>query len=389
MTRRILSTSLFALCLVPFANRALMLAAEPKLPTPLLLSVPDPPAPFTGSDQRIHLVYELWITNFSSGDVSLQNIAILGDSTILHELNAAAIGGRLQPGGQREAVGVLPKSTQALLFIHIELSPGPAVPHQISHRITAHFAAAPPGHQELTETGGTTSIDPRSIMKIGPPLAGDNYIAADSCCDATRHTRAALPVNGRVWIAQRYAVDWEQLDKDKRIYSGSRERLESYTIFGKPAIAVADATVVSVIDGLPEQTPGKYPTDISLDAADGNSVILDLGTGHYALYAHMQPGSLKVHQNERVKRGQVLGLVGNTGNSVAPHLHFQLMDSPSSLASNGLPYEIDGFRVTGKSNGTEDFDRAEAAGTPLAINTISPAQSVPKGLPLDQLVISF
>jgi len=65
------------------------------------------------------------------------------------------------------------------------------------------------------------------------------------------------------------------------------------------------------------------------------------------------------------------------------------MDGPSSLASNGPPYEIDGFRVTGKSNGTEEFDRAEADGTPLAVNAISPSQSVPKGLPLDQLVISF
>jgi len=179
------------------------------------------------------------------------------------------------------------------------------------------------------------------------------------------------------------------VDDNHRIYSGPRERLESYAIFGKPAIAVADATVVSAIDGLLEQTPGKFPTDISLDAADGNHVILDLGHGHYALYAHMQPGSIKVHANDRVKRGQVLGLVGNTGNSVAPHLHFQLMDGRSSLASNGLPYEIDGFRVTGKSKGTEEFDRAEADGTPLAINAINPALSVPKGLPLDQCVISF
>ena len=236
MTRRNLRTSVVALTLLAILLPSLALAAEPELPTPLLLSVLDPPSPFTGSDQRIHLVYELWITNFSSGDASLQNIAIVGDGTVLHEFNAAEIAHRLQPAGQRESVSVLPKSTQALLFIHFQLSPGAAVPHQISHRIMAHFAAAPPGHQELTETGGTTSIDPRSILKIGPPLAGDNYIAADSCCDATRHTRAALPVNGQVWIAQRYAVDWEQLDKDNRIYSGPREKLESYTIFGKPAI---------------------------------------------------------------------------------------------------------------------------------------------------------
>ena len=210
-----------------------------------------------------------------------------------------------------------------------------------------------------------------------------------SSASATRHTRAALPVNGRVWLAQRYAVDWEQLDKDHRIYSGPRAKPESYTIFGKTVLAVADATVVSVTEGQPEQTPGKFPTDISLDAADGNSVILDLGEGHYALYAHMQPGSIKVRPHQKVKRGQVLGLVGNTGNSVAPHLHFQLMGGPSSLASNGMPYEIDGFQVTGKTSGTEAFDHAEEAGTPLTISPVSPAQTVYNGLPLDQLVIAF
>lgn len=75
-------------------------------------------------------------------------------------------------------------------------------------------------------------------------------------------------------------------------------------------------------------------------------------------------GSIKVNPGDTVKRGQVLGLVGNTGNSVAPHLHFHVMDTPSSLASNGLPYEIDQFQVTGRSPGTEAFDAAEANGTP-------------------------
>ncbi len=101
--------------------------------------------------------------------------------------------------------------------------------------------------------------------------------------------------------------------------------------------------VVSVTDNALEQTPGKYPEAISLDAADGNSIILDLGQHRYALYAHLQPGSLRVRKGDHVKTGQVLALVGNSGNSVAPHLHFQVTDAPSSLASNGLPYEIDIF----------------------------------------------
>ena len=165
---------------------------------------------------------------------------------------------------------------------------------------------------------------------IEPPLAGERYLSADSCCDATRHTRAALPVNGRISVAQRYAVDWEQLDANGRIYTGPQEKLESYTIFGKPTLAVADGRVVSVVDGLPEQTPGEFPGNLPLAEADGNSVILDLGSRRYALYAHLQPGSIKVRVGDNVKPGQVIGLVGDSGNSIAPHLHFQVTDGPLS-----------------------------------------------------------
>jgi hypothetical protein len=219
-------------------------------------------------------------------------------------------------------------------------------------------------------------------------LRGEGYVSADSCCDATRHTRAALPINGQVWIAQRYAVDWEQVDAQGYIRREPQEKLESYTIFGKPVLAVADAVVVSVTDGLPEQTPGKFPTNISLEEADGNSVILDLGEQRYAMYAHMQTGSIRVHKGDQVKVGQMIGLVGNSGNSVAPHLHFQVMDRPSSLASNGLPYEIRNFQITGKTPGTKEFDEAEEKGTILAI-TAAPVRQVKGGLPLDQLVVSF
>jgi murein DD-endopeptidase MepM/ murein hydrolase activator NlpD len=163
----------------------------------------------------------------------------------------------------------------------------------------------------------------------------------------------------------------------------------SYAIYGKDALAVADATVASVVDGLPEQTPGKFPENIPIEQADGNSVILDLGAGRFALYAHLQPGSLRVRKGDRVRRGQVLGLVGNSGNSVAPHLHFHVMDGSSPLASNGLPYEIDAFEVVGHSPGTEAFDVAEEQGTPLVVAPVTPAARVTRALPLDQSIIRF
>jgi hypothetical protein len=373
---RILSRSFVVLVLM-----ALMVSASagradgPENITPLLLDVQDAPVPFMGSDGRVHLVYELWMTNFSSADISVEKVEVLSADVVLQSLNAAAIAGRLQAAGLREPAGKLGGSVQALLFLHVTLAPGAAIPTHLSHRVTIHASAASPGWQDITESGGEITVARQPVVSIGPPLHGEGYISADSCCDASRHTRAALPINGRVWVAQRYAVDWEELDAQGRVYVGDREKLESYTIFGKPVIAVADGVVLSATDGLPEQTPGKYPTNISLEEADGNSVILDLGELHYATYAHMQPGTIQVRVGQRVRQGQLLGLVGNSGNS--------------SFASNGLPYEIKDFQITGESPGTKAFDEAEENGTPLVVTPIAPAQQVKSALPLDQLIISF
>jgi murein DD-endopeptidase MepM/ murein hydrolase activator NlpD len=215
-------------------------------------------------------------------------------------------------------------------------------------------------------------------------------VAAEWCCDAPHiHRKSPLPINGQFTLAQRYAVDYEQLDADNRIYSGDKADLNSYTIYGKEALAVADGTVVKATDGYPEQNPGVFPKGISLDEADGNAVILDIGGGNYAIYGHFQSGSIRVKEGDRVKRGDVVGLVGSFGNSLAPHLHFHVMDGPQSLASNGLPYLIDSFTVTGQSAGTDSFNEAEADGTPLEVTPVDPAKTVTEAMPLDQSVVSF
>src|SRR3954471_18618605 len=76
-------------------------------------------------------------------------------------------------------------------------------------------------------------------------------------------------------------------------------------------------------------------------------VVVDIGGGRFAFYAHLQPGSLKVHVGDRVRAGQVLGLVGNSGNTDFPHLHFHVMNGPSPLASDGLPFEFRSFTSPG------------------------------------------
>jgi murein DD-endopeptidase MepM/ murein hydrolase activator NlpD len=103
----------------------------------------------------------------------------------------------------------------------------------------------------------------------------------------------------------------------------------------------------------------------------------------------MQPGSVRVKAGDHVQLGQVIGLVGDSGNSIVPHLHFQVMQAPRSLSGNGLPYEITSFEVTGETPGTAAFDEAEEKGTPLAVTSFSPPRQVKSAMPLDQLIISF
>ena len=358
--------------------------------TPIVAEVPDPPIPFAGSDARTHLVYELAATNFSSGETTIERLEVLDADTgdVVDTLDAEEVAGRLQPGGLRDAADVLAPSMMATVFLHVTFDEAGEVPDRLVHRLSVRAEAAPPDQQRITEEVAPTDVDRRDVVVVGPPLRGSNYLAADSCCDSTLHRQASLPINGRIRLAQRYAVDWEQLDADDRIYGGEK-KVENYTIYGQEALAVADATVVKVVDGLPEQKPGVFPEGISPEEADGNSVILDIGGGNYALYGHFQPGSVRVQEGDRVRRGEVLALVGSSGNSLAPHLHFHVMDGPLSLASNGLPYVIDSFAVTGRSAGTEAFDKAEQEGTRLDVTPVDPPERVTRAMPLDQTVVSF
>ncbi len=358
--------------------------------TPIVGAVSDAPIPFVGSDGRTHLVYELEGANFTSGETTIRHLEVLDADTgdVVDTFDSNEVHSRLQPAGVRETADAFVPSMTAIIFLHVAIDKSEEVPDRLVHELSVKAEAAPPGQQKIIEKVAPTDVDRRSVVVICPPLRGSNYLAADSCCDATRHTRAALPIDGRVWLAQRFAVDYEQLDAEDRIYSGKKKDLDSYTVYGQHAIAVADATVVKVVDGLPEQEPGEFPQGISPEEADGDSVILDLGGGNYALYAHFQPGTIRVEEGDRVKGGKVLALVGNSGNSLAPHLHFHVMDGPQSLASNGLPYGIESFRITGRNTaGTEAFDEAE--GTPLEVDPIDPAKTVAGAMPLDQVVVAF
>jgi hypothetical protein len=362
--------------------------AEPQL-TPLAADVLSAPTPVMGSDSRNHLVYELRLSNMTGGDVSLKNIEVMDPATgkILLTLDHAEIAKRFSLAGQRGAeLADLGTGQFGVMFLHVALDAGSPIPRELTHRVEAYFAQR---GVDMTMTIGEGTVDERPPLILGPPLAGAGYVAADGCCDSIRHVRALLTVDGRLSLAQRFAIDWEQADVHNRVVSGDPKLLDNYTIFGESVLAGADGTVVSSRNDLPEQVPGALPNGIPLAEADGNFVVLNIG-GAYILYAHMQPGSVTVKAGAKVRRGETLGKVGNTGNSQAPHLHMHVTDGPSPMSANGLPYVFDAFNLIAADQvGTADFDKAEATGSPLTLTKFAPPQSVKNALPLDLSVVEF
>jgi murein DD-endopeptidase MepM/ murein hydrolase activator NlpD len=185
------------------------------------------------------------------------------------------------------------------------------------------------------------------------------------------------------------AASWSETRTSTRAGRSTASRFSPcWTFYGKPALAVADARVVAAADRFPDQIPN-HPNPVTIEEADGNYVTLALGRGHYAFYAHLKPGSVRVERGDRVRRGQVIGELGNSGSSTGPHLHFQVMDAASALASNGLPFVIDQFRLVGKIPPLDDALAASlAANNPVPIDTEN-AGVRHRELPLGRDVVDF
>ena len=312
-----------------------------------------PPTAFAAAG-KTHLVYELHITNFSRDEWTLTRVEVSGSSQpILARFEGDDLAGRIArpgsppaTGAQRMAIG---GGLRAIVYSWITVETSAAVPSNLKHRLTFKAAAWP---EEFSLDIAGVSVITKPIM-ISSPLRGDGWLAGNGPGNASGHRRAMIPVEGGAHIAQRFAIDWVQLWPEGGTFKGDRLDNKNYRCYGVEALAVADGVVVAVKDGIPENIPGanSRAVPITLETIGGNHVIIDLGSGRYAFYAHLQPGKVPVKVGDKVKRGQSVGLVGNSGNSTEPHLHFHISDANSPLGSDGLPYIFASFEVQGNGWG--------------------------------------
>jgi hypothetical protein len=358
----------------------------------LIVSPVEPAIPFRGSGGTYLVSYELRVFNPTPLTLAPARVSVSTPSgAVIEKLDRRQVTAALALPGARSGVRELHEGQLATLYLTLHFSDRSKIPDRLVHRITVR-AARLPGGRAVSAPAAVKVLHTFDVPVIGPPLAaGRRYVAADSCCSSVRHRRALLPIGNRLWLAQRFAVDWEQIDATGRFVKRGGNPADSadYTIYGAPVIAAADARIVHVVDGLPAQRPGTLPEGLLAGETDGNSIVAKLDDGLYMLYGHLQAGSIKVRDGDEVKRGDPLGLVGNSGNSSAPHLHFHVMDGPSPLTSEGVPYVIDTFATEGRLRSTAVFDKYENTTTPFEIVPFPGSGPNRAELPLDLTVVDF
>ena len=317
--------------------------------SPIVLRVIAPPVPFPADDEMTHLVYELLITNFRAEPIEITGVQVLDDDTsdVLLDLAGEAVAANMTAIHDPADTAELAGGETGIVYLDVTLAPEATVPAVLAHEVSGVEIAS--GEDVASVVGARTEVDLTTIPPvIGAPLGEGTWVAAEACCDRSHHRRGPANFNGTIFLAQRYAMDFIRIE-DGLLWEGDDPKdLDSWFTYGEPALAVADATVVSVLDGEPDITPFEpNPSPITKDNVTGNHVMLDLGGGFYLIYAHLQPGSIEVEVGDTVTKGQTLGLVGNSGNTDAPHLHVHVTDALDVIQSNGVPFLYDAFTLHG------------------------------------------
>lgn len=301
------------------------------------------------SGGRNFLIYELHLRNLGGEPMDLQGVEVIGEDRFTRPV--ATFGSEQLPSlffprahqmssEEVDATRHLVDAQTVVVYICLAFEPGFAVPSQLRHRVLLndHYADGP--------AIGTRHSRMRTL---GPPVAGPHWIAAGGPGNTSHHRVGLLVIGGNARISRRYAIDWRQIINEKT-FEGDDIDVRSYHAYGETVFAVADGFVISTKDGLPDNVPRtsrgfETALPLTMDNVAGNTVTLDLGGGQFALYAHLMPESVRVQKGDRVKRGQALGRIGNSGDSREPHLHFEVTDSPELLAGEGLPYLIDQYEI--------------------------------------------
>lgn len=221
-------------------------------------------------------------------------------------------------------------------------------------------------------------------VSFAAPLRGGPWAAVYDPHFPFGHRRSAFELQGQRYIPARFAVDWIRLDAQGRP-APEDAGFDRWFGLGAEVLAVADGRIVFARDGradvldAPKPSGRWTPEDVA-----GNAIGLDLGDGRVVFYEHLRRGSVRVVVGDRVRAGDVIGLVGRSGvNSSGPHLHFHVASAAALLHAQGRPWGLQAFSVLGHYDAMADVE----SGQPW--RPLTGRRGALSGLPLPNAVVRF
>lgn len=284
------------------------------------------------------------------------------------------------PAANTDSASVpLEAGKRLVLYLWLTIPNGSPLPHLLQHRLVF---IAPSGEQQLVD-GVRTPLNPVPALVLGAPLrAGPWFVYAGPGNHLAHHWGGVVVVNGQTTIPQRYALDFYGLTPTGRALRRpvafsqlNTTTLADWVGTGAEVLAVADGVVRDARDSEANQRPmGSVtaPSNLTERTLMGNFVVLEVAPHLFIHYAHLQPGSLTMKVGERVRRGTVLGRLGQSGQAQLPHLHFQVSNAATFEESEGQPFVFQYFSLLGSTSLGSIFDQSEP--DPIKPNSSRPHQ---------------
>ena len=304
-------------------------------------------SPYFVADGNAHLSYELTLSNFNRASFELISIELVEpDGQVLMSFDANYLDAHFYREGQRPKTGnrILEGNQYGTANLWLSLEPE-NIPKEFFHRLNFNIKLSEDRTRDISIDVARTEFPKETTLILSPPVPPGVWFYS---MESHRDTR--ILTEGRASYAQRYALDLAMANEDGTFVDGPIDTLDSYPMCNLPILAAAGGTVIAIQDGVGDNNPetGERPERINKDTLVGNSVLIDIGDGLNALYAHLIPGSLKVKVGDKVKTGDEVGRLGNSGNSDGAHLHFHI-ETQSGLArpvaGEGVPYYFKKYQL--------------------------------------------
>lgn len=315
------------------------------------------PTPVATTDGKI-IVYELHAINKESVPVHIGRVEVYDSANktkplivyadedlkanirfYTHDLKDAKEAKELGPG------------MQSILYVYIKLREDQQVPQSLEHDIWITNLSDDRKKVTVNKIEYKMAVNQQPPLVLEPPLKGKNWVAEAAISPDSYHRRTILALEGKLYLAQRFAVDWVQIDAEGREVHGDLSIPKNWLAYGQDVLSVCDGVVTKVQEGFKDRTPPGLPTEIkTLEEVTGNTIMLSTeqnGEKYYIMYAHLKEGSLLVKPGDHVVKGQIIAQVGNTGNTSAPHLHIHVGNADDTLKSEGLPFVFKQAKIQG------------------------------------------